>query len=298
MAWTSPAARAVWLPRIERIQTAWRAIERESVVERIRDCAIVTLDGVELVERAQGLLRRGVHVLPFQRTLATPDVYQSGVPQPVDGAPSLFRVVIGAADALSRFQRAWDDADDDAIGALLGYPGCCRAAFRLVWRDLGLRDPTWLMAGGLVGPDETRDCLEVDGSPETNVLARFIGVRAVPHLPCHFLCEPSAALGRLLCGVGAAHGFAEEMVWLRQILAWPYEWSALHGIAEIRTPVLKVAVASDATAVKYIVRLTGSAYPDEAAAGIGFPYRMRGSTSRGQPFRAEAGDALTSGGTG
>jgi hypothetical protein len=73
--------------------------------------------------------------------------------------------------------------------------------------------------------------------------------------------------------VGTTAGYAEEMRWLQDILSWPYEWSSLHGIAEIRTPVVKVAVPTDATACTYTVRLPGTSYPREAADGNRFPYR-------------------------
>jgi SAM-dependent methyltransferase len=56
------------------------------------------------------------------------------------------------------------------------------------------------------------------------------------------------------------------------MLTWPMEWSALHGIAEIRTPLLKIATDAEATPEKHVVRTTGSAYPDEGARGIVYPY--------------------------
>ncbi len=59
---------------------------------------------------------------------------------------------------------------------------------------------------------------------------------------------------------------------MREILSWPAEWSALHGIAEIKTPVLKVSTRTDATAKKYVVRRQGEKYPAEGARGLGFPY--------------------------
>jgi hypothetical protein len=38
----------------------------------------------------------------------------------------------------------------------------------------------------------------------------------------------------------AAHsGYRAEMDSLRDVFSWPVEWSALHGIAELKTPVIK-----------------------------------------------------------
>jgi SAM-dependent methyltransferase len=64
------------------------------------------------------------------------------------------------------------------------------------------------------------------------------------------------------------------MDWLLEILSWPVEWSALHGIAEIKTPVLKVCTRTDATPSKYVIRRQGEAYPAEGAQGLTFAYRM------------------------
>jgi len=74
--------------------------------------------------------------------------------------------------------------------------------------------------------------------------------------------------------VGRAAGYEQEMDWLLEILSWPVEWSALHGIAEVKTPVLKVSTRTDATPGKYVVRRQGDAYPAEGAQGLAFPYRM------------------------
>jgi hypothetical protein len=62
------------------------------------------------------------------------------------------------------------------------------------------------------------------------------------------------------------------MDWMLEILDWPVQWSALHGIAEIKTPVLKVSARTDATPVDYVVRRPGRARPREGARGLGFPY--------------------------
>jgi hypothetical protein len=71
------------------------------------------------------------------------------------------------------------------------------------------------------------------------------------------------------------------------VLSWPVEWSGLHGIAEIKTPVLKISARTDATAEKYTVRWSGTGYPDEGATGLRFPYRApaRKPMAEGRRFR-------------
>ena len=62
------------------------------------------------------------------------------------------------------------------------------------------------------------------------------------------------------------------MDWLLELLNWSVEWSALHGIAEIKTPILKVSTRTDATPHKYTVRRTEETAPTEAVRGLVFPY--------------------------
>jgi hypothetical protein len=64
------------------------------------------------------------------------------------------------------------------------------------------------------------------------------------------------------------------MDWLPEILSWPIEWSALHRIAEIKTPVLKAFTRTDATPCKDTVRRQGDSYPLEGIRGLNFPHRL------------------------
>src|SRR5262249_31321018 len=95
----------------------------------------------------------------------------------------------------------------------------------------------------------------------------------VPHLPCRFDCVPSVEAADRFLALGRAAGYAEEMDWLIDMLSWPIEWSALHGIAEIKTPVFKITTMTDATPEKYVVRQHGRSSPEEGSQGLTFPYR-------------------------
>ena len=99
-------------------------------------------------------------------------------------------------------------------------------------------------------------------------------MRPVPHLPCGPTCQHTIALADRLRDVGRRAGFAAEMDWMTEILSWPVEWSSLHGIAEVRTPVLKLSTRTDPLARTYVVRRQGDRYPDEGANALRFPYRQ------------------------
>jgi hypothetical protein len=106
-----------------------------------------------------------------------------------------------------------------------------------------------------------------------NILWRWAGPRAVSHLPCSFACQETKAVAQSLFDASIEFGYGQEMKWLQEILQWPVEWSGLHGIGVIKTPIFKIVTDTDATAEKITIRVHGSSYPEEGAKGLNFPYR-------------------------
>jgi len=271
IAWVSDAARARWEPRIAAFGRAWTQIEWRSVVAGIRRCAVVYVSPVDLLDLSLSCAQSGLCALPIAIE-AVPRAYAARSLPAEPGRSFQYRVVVGSPADVAAFAAAREANDERATGALLGYPACCVAFFERVWKQEAFIDTTWAMATN--GSDEpTSRVVEIAAPPEANVLLRWIGVRLVPHLPCSAACEPSAALGAALAETGRALGYDTEVEDALALLAAPLEWSALHGLAEIRTPVVKICADTDATAEKYVVRQQGSALPDEAARGVAFPYR-------------------------
>jgi hypothetical protein len=143
--------------------------------------------------------------------------------------------------------------DDNTVGELLGYPSCCRAFFARTW-GAGALDTTQQMAGDGTGPIQC------------NILGRWLGVRFVMHLPCSWTCDATVrnAARWLDLWPMVAHAWATE------ILSWPAQWSALHGIAEVSFPVCKLSTRTT-PGIKGIVRRPGIA-PAEGATGSQFPF--------------------------
>lgn len=260
LSWVSDRAQEAWGPRLERISAAWQEVEWLAVAAGVRRCA-VTAAAAAGPERAARWAARGLQALPVE-------VAADG-PRPSDA-----RLVVGRPQDVSDFRGAWQAGDQEAMGRLLGSPPCCHEFFRRVWVDEGLDDTTWPMAvaTGPVPPGSRS--VEVAGPPQSNILWRWVGVRAVPHLPCRFDCPATVAAADAFAAVGRGAGYGTEMDWLREVLDWPVEWSALHGIAEVKTPVFKLSTRTDATAGKYVVRRRGTRYPAEGAQGLAFPYQM------------------------
>jgi Putative heavy-metal chelation len=204
-------------------------------------------------------------------------------------AGRIYTVFVGLRQHIQQAERAWSGRDDHAVGALLGYPVCCRDFFRKTWTQGPGLDTTWAMAGA----DETATGvvdMEPNGSTFANLLWRWLGVRAVPHLPCSFHCKETAALGMQFRAVAEQAQCGPTWRWLEEVLSWPVQWSALHGIAEIKTPILKIVTRTDAAERKQIVNWKGNGYPPEGAAGQQFPYR---TIRRPPKFSLQASSVLS-----
>jgi hypothetical protein len=270
--WVSDLARNLWEPRFTKITNAWLEIEWCSVVEAVRECCLTSLAPEELVAYSGKLAKYGLCALPLQME-GISDYSYSSTSLPVEpGKPFLFRTVVGKPESVWQFQEAFSTNNNLLIGKLLGFPECCQKFFQQVWVEQSHLDTTWQMAVNTISPMENAREIEVKGSPYSNILWRWVGIRSVPHLPCSFDCQHTASFGEKLMAVGCSIGYIEEMQWLLEILNWSVEWSALHGIAEIKTPLLKVSTRTDATPYKYVVRRPGETAPLEGARGLGFPY--------------------------
>ena len=274
ISWVNDRARDVWEPRVARIGSAWAEIEWRSVESGIRRCALTSVSSEQLVHRSAEWAGRGLATMPVAMSGASPG-YASTSVAPRVGEPFEYRVAVGALAEVGEFKRAIDGGDDGTIGRLLGFPDCCIAFFRGTWVDDGCVDTTWAMAANDGRLDENGRLIEIDADTpfQANILWRWMGPRAVPHLPCSFSCKATVALADRLMALGRENGHAVEMDWLEEILSWPVAWSALHGIAEVKTPVLKVSTRTDATAHEFMVRRHGHRLPAEAVAGLGFPFR-------------------------
>jgi hypothetical protein len=268
LSWVSDPAREVWTPRFKRIIAAWGVMERESVLHGVRNCAL------EKSSLQQGILTDQSTSQKFAVLKLDSGTDES------NGAPAPFNKVshfaIGDLSSVQELRTAWLAQDHDGIGRLLGYPPCCTQAFceRYATGDFG--DPIWpttIASSPAKEGFERRVDIET-GSPSCNIFWRSLGIRSVPHLPCRFDCEATAALSRSFFDLAPRLGFAVEIEWLMEVLSWPVEWTALHGIAEIKTPILKISTATDATARKLTARWIGSSYPEEGVRAIRFPYQI------------------------
>lgn len=282
--WHSATARDVWAPRISKINTMWALVERQAVVAGIRRACLTFFSPEDLIKATHHAVKLGdgVVVLPLAMTGVTTQ-YSSTSKAVVAGQPWQYRAVMVCKDDAAAWVDAWKNGvvNNEAVGKLLGYPECCRAFFNDVWVAGHGVDTTWQMAANTPGVDtrqwERGTELRVasdDAHPYANIMLRWLGVRLVPHLPCSHVCEATIAQADAFRRLALQLGFTDEIAWVDEMLNWPVEWSALHGIAELRTPVCTLSTRTDATRGNMVVQRHGTMYPDEGSRGLRFPFQQ------------------------
>lgn len=271
LSWVSDHAREIWAPRFKRIVSAWGAMERKSAaLHGVRRCALVKSSSPDGILTEAGV-SDSVVVLKLPAWVDGNYAAGSGHGA-LSSSQASSHFAIGDSAVVEELRSAWLAQDHGRIGSLLSYPPCCIRAFCERHATDDFDDPIWTSSSA--GNSSGERHIEIKtGAPSCNVFWRLLGIRAVPHLPCRFDCEATVALGKSYFDLAPGLGFAAEIEWLMQILSWPVEWSALHGIAEIKTPILKISTATVATARKFTVRWIGSGYPTEGAQAVRFPYQ-------------------------
>jgi uncharacterized protein len=268
--WVSNSAAWEWEKRMKCIAATWRRLEWKTVVAGVRKSALLWATECEL-----GALRSVIRRANLSASVLL--VVKHRRPGQADNT-ILFRVAIGTTGTLREFRRAWARRDAESIGRLLGYPKCCRTAFDHEVVQAGRHDALWQVASVSGSSKATRENIEVQGPPQLNLLLAKAGVRLIPHTPCRFTCEESLQLAENFQSAAETAEEKEALSSAKEMLGWPMAWSAVNGIAEIKTPVLKISYRTDRLSQKRSVQYLGELYPVAAAPGLQFPFRILHAT--------------------
>lgn len=278
LSWVSRNAQLEWEGKFCDLVGYWCDALALSVIRGILPAVILRIPLSFLTRRLDRWEAAGLAIAPFELCVRRPLL--ASFSTQLDRSASLQAgVVLGGSRTVINLKHTLASRNQELAGRLLGYPECCIRFNQQNRVEQGIVDPTWQMACCVVSSEARKVTLK--SVPETNVLWRWIGVRAIPHLPCSFECIRSIDLARAILDVGGHEGCLEEMTsLLKVVLSWPIEWSCLHGIAEIKTPVMKICTNSEPTAEKYIVQLKGAGVPHEAGQGMHFPFVVQNRNDR------------------
>ncbi len=271
VAWVSPAARQTWEPRFRGVSDALFKLQWASVRFGLRRCCKLVLRSGESFERLRSeFASAGLSCEPLQDLPATSC---GGNKRPARAAETHnVLVAIGKETDVQRLRDAVRTGDSDTEMSLLGAHECCRSAFTAMWRQGRFIDFTWPIAVTSISWPNTTQTIEIEHSSIANPLWKWVGIRMAFTPICRFDCPAAVQSAEEIARLGIALDFYEEMEWAREILDWPVEWSALHGVAEVHSPVCKIIFATDATPTRYTVRVLGHRLPSEGSVGLAFPY--------------------------
>lgn len=263
--WVSNQAGEVWYPRINQVLKYLREIELYSIAEGIRKCTIKLIDSEDISNIVTKFASYGLQVDLLKEVI-------SNNINPSEEQPLKYWAVIGTDENNQVFKSAYQNGEQDTMSLLQGSPECCTNFFHKMGIEEKFFDMTWPMAVNTKEEEIQQNTIGVEPIFQCNTLLKSLGIKPVFHSPCSFNCPGTIELADKLNTLGEKIGYKKEINWLSEILSWPVEWSALHGIAEIKTPILKISTNTDATAVKYTVRFMGTLYPEETVTGLVFPY--------------------------
>jgi hypothetical protein len=272
--WVSDAARDRWHPVFEQIRGLWQRLELATVVAGSRPVGLISIRSDELHGYEAEAKRHSLDLRPLSSF--EPNGYVSDLNCWNTGGA--FRVcAVGARRGVNEASEAYHSGSSAVVGRLLGYPPCCVEFFGEVWDRQRWIDTTWPMAARtLSNCPQCSPLVDVVARPENNMLLRWLGIRPVFHLPCSLQCDATCQMANEIKSVARDIGGQPTLALLYEILSWPVQWSALHGIAEIDTPVMRISTRTDATAGKFTVRLNGlGGTVDDAAHGNRFPFKPR-----------------------
>jgi uncharacterized protein (DUF4213/DUF364 family) len=254
-----------------------------SIPQGIRPCCVTTAGPEDWTAWVSQWSHHGLGALPMGLEIVPGD-HDVGAAGWKTGSehPGAVRLLVGSPRNIALLKTSMELSDDAEIARLLGFPPCCYQFYRELWIDQGREDPTWPMAVASVAAPADAGTIDVDGPPHANILWRWLGIRAVPHLPCRFDCQRTIELGEQFIALGRNAGLDKEMDWLLEILSWPVQFSTRAGVGEIKTPILTLSVPTDPAPGEQVVRRRGTSYPAEGVRGTVFPYVAPG---RVQPSR-------------
>src|SRR5206468_737803 len=118
--WVSVEARERFEARMTQVAIAWEMAEWRSA-DQIRPCALLNVLSPTYADWLGRIHDAGLAQAPLRAAEFTHR----------DGADCVYSidVVVGSRRNVKLFRTAWVKNDSDAMGALLGYPACCRTAF-------------------------------------------------------------------------------------------------------------------------------------------------------------------------
>ncbi|HCQ15843.1 MAG TPA: hypothetical protein DIU20_06260 [Cryomorphaceae bacterium] len=241
VAWVSDQAESVWSSRFKKINEALTETAVELVAGGLLPSLQITVEGA-LYFKLMHLAKE------YKVSLESHLLGSKDIPGPV-----YYHVLLGETNS----------------GLC---PACRKSSQAMVGEQQ--KECLWQLSAEL---SEGKDPLirETESPSVSGLLWRKLLSHTGPLRPCSLHCSSLSRIDKKIMDGLRMNGYVEEAEWRETIYSWPVEWNAVNGIAELRTPVVKLAYDTDAFTEKRCVRYMGTSYPDEGPFGRNFPYKRR-----------------------
>ena len=296
MVWVNEKARKVWEPVIRDCSQMVQDLEIESVLHDHRKCAWRTIPLKQLPGFTKKCNNRGLIVTPVNLVANWGNgfAHKTQSPKPDDPNPNCYCIVSKYLCDAIEFRDAHTEGDHIKQGEMLGFPDCCTEFFNKNWKE-DYFDPMWQSA---INTLEIMGCGEVSGNEidlynltiankiefHAIPLLRYIGLRVGFHIPCSFNCQETIMIGKerlfiiqdATCDVYIPERENDRQLikLLEALLSMPMEWSVLHGIVIVKTPIFYLITSGHPTIEKYTIKIEGEFIPRESAKGVNFPFNL------------------------
>ncbi|MBL6448616.1 hypothetical protein JMN32_20055 [Fulvivirga sp. 29W222] len=142
------------------------------------------------------------------------------------------------------------------------------------WQEFSeqnIRDPKWIYLADII--KEKEQFLKVQQDIHTNYFWEDWGISLMPFRVPKLQSEEFVTLGNEILKI-AQNQLTPQLYnfWL-EILSWPVEWTAMHGIAELKTPLFKTSYDTLPTGEKFVIQCHSEVYPENSPSGLLFPYK-------------------------
>lgn len=227
--YNSLLAKDEWHEPLRAISHEWETLELQSVLEGIRDCALLPLTQKRYLENLAWAHNNGLKV----------------------------RLVRGVK-AFTGFANYYEEGDDYYVTAVarsvdmlgfpeqyLGYPECCQRFFAGCYPTVC--DPIWQWATGPYSPIHNR--VGVFSSPYADPTLRYANIRFAPHIPCHPQCPGSIKLGTAFESL-MDHELRDRR---HALLSAPHTWDCYRSMAIVTTGPFRLVIGSVQAAERYVV---------------------------------------------
>lgn len=278
--WVDTAAQNHWGTTFKAISSELAKVTSPEQFCCSTHCCLTTIVPFEYFKLQQSLIS-GFNIQVIGETWPS---HLEPLRRPNSDAATKIIVVIGPGEIVLEFARAWGAYDWKKVLILLGWPNCCAEQY-INWQISGpWLDLCWHTASHSEVETFSENTLVFKKPWPRHSLLRSLGLVLYDHIPCSSECLHTEALGSTRLDLLRQIGLDDVADSLVEILRWPIEWTSLHGIAEIKTPLCKISTATDSLARKYTVRIHSSCYPVGSPSGVVFPFmppgHLRVSNSR------------------